>query len=157
MANDRFAFAEFSFEPDTGILTRRHRDLRLPEQTARLLGVLLQRANSVVTREELRQALWPNEEFLDYDQGINVAVNRLRNALRDDPRKPRFLTTIPKRGYRFSGDVKLLPPRQARDLRSVAALELTPEVEEEYLPEPDSPEEELPEDELPEVAPLPAP
>ena len=105
MANDRFAFAEFSFEPDTGILTRRHRDLRLPEQTARLLGVLLQRANSVVTREELRQALWPNEEFLDYDQGINVAVNRLRNALRDDPRKPRFLTTIPKRGYRFSDTI----------------------------------------------------
>src|ERR1700683_938192 len=105
-----FAFAEFTFDSDTGTLTRKNRDSRLPERTARLLTFLLERANTLVTREELRQVLWPNQEFLDYDQGINVAVNRLRQALREDSRNPQFLKTIPKRGYSFCADVKLVAP-----------------------------------------------
>jgi DNA-binding winged helix-turn-helix (wHTH) protein/tetratricopeptide (TPR) repeat protein len=105
MAGRKFAFGEFTFESDTGTLTRRNRGSHLPEQSARLLEVLLERANTLVTRDELRRVLWPSEEFLDYDQGINVAVNRLRNALRDDPRNPLFLLTIPKRGYTFRGEV----------------------------------------------------
>jgi len=109
MTRSQFAFGEFTFDPDTGTLTRRNRGQRLPEQTSRLLAILLERANTLVTREELRRVLWPNEEFLDYDQGINVAVNRLRNALRDDSRSPHFLKTIPKRGYSFSGKVTLIP------------------------------------------------
>lgn len=109
MAKTQFSFGEFTFDPDTGTLTRRNRSQHLPEQTARLLAILLERANTLVTRDELRQALWPNEEFLDYDQGINVAVNRLRNVLRDNSRGPQFLKTIPKRGYSFSGDVTLIP------------------------------------------------
>lgn len=109
MNKSKFAFGEFTFDSDTGTLTRRNRDQRLPEQTARLLAILLERANSLVSRDELRQVLWPNEEFLDYDQGINVAVNRLRTALRDGARGPQFLKTIPKRGYSFSGRVTLIP------------------------------------------------
>jgi len=109
MTESQFAFGEFTFDPDTGKLTRRNRSQHLPEQTARLLAVLLEKANNLVTRDELRQVLWPNEEFLDYDQGINVAVNRLRNALRDDSKSPQFLRTIPKRGYSFSGKVVLIP------------------------------------------------
>ena len=109
MAKSQFAFGEFIFDPDTGTLTRRNRGQHLPEQTARLLAILLERANTLVTRDELRQVLWPNEEFLDYDQGINVAVNRLRNALRDNSRSPQFLKTIPKRGYSFSGEVAVIP------------------------------------------------
>jgi DNA-binding winged helix-turn-helix (wHTH) protein/tetratricopeptide (TPR) repeat protein len=110
IAKSVFAFAEFTFDSDTGTLTRKNRESRLPEQTARLLEVLLERANTLVSREELRQVLWPNQEFLDYDQGINVAVNRLRQALREDSRNPQFLKTIPKRGYSFSADVRLVPP-----------------------------------------------
>jgi DNA-binding winged helix-turn-helix (wHTH) protein/Tfp pilus assembly protein PilF/TolB-like protein len=109
MTKSQFAFGDFTFDPDTGTLTRRHRGQHLPEQTSRLLSILLERANTLVTRDELRQVLWPNEEFLDYDQGINVAVNRLRAALRDDPRSPQFLKTIPKRGYSFSAKVTLVP------------------------------------------------
>jgi len=105
MGSRKFAFGEFIFEAETGTLTRRNRGWHLPEQSARLLEILLVRANTLVSREELRRVLWPNEEFLDYDQGINVAVNRLRNALRDDPRNPQFLQTIPKRGYSFRGEV----------------------------------------------------
>jgi DNA-binding winged helix-turn-helix (wHTH) protein/tetratricopeptide (TPR) repeat protein len=110
IAKSVFAFAEFTFDPDTGTLTRKNRESRLPEQTARLLEVLLERANTLVSREELRQVLWPNQEFLDYDQGINVAVNRLRQALREDSRNPQLLKTIPKRGYSFCADVRLVSP-----------------------------------------------
>ena len=109
MPKQVFAFSEYTFDCDTGTLTRKKRDTRLPEKTARLLEVLLERANTLVSREELRQRLWPGEEFLDYDQGINVAVNRLRNVLRESSRNPQFLRTIPKRGYSFCGDVRVLP------------------------------------------------
>jgi DNA-binding winged helix-turn-helix (wHTH) protein/tetratricopeptide (TPR) repeat protein len=80
-----------------------------------LLAVLLEKANSLVTREELRRALWPDDEYLDYDQGINTAVNRLRSVLRENPKNPQYLKTIPKRGYVFHGKVSLLPdqPSQA--------------------------------------------
>lgn len=109
-----FRFAEFTFDIDTGTLTRKNRDSRLPEKTARLLQILLERANTLVSREELRQVLWPDEQFVDYDQGINVAVNRLRHALREDSRNPQFLKTIPKRGYSFCAEVALVaePPSQ---------------------------------------------
>src|SRR5467141_3379931 len=101
-----FLFAEFRFDSETGTLTRKNRAFHLPEQAAILLEALLKNANHLVSREELRQVLWPDEEFLDYAQGINVAVNRLRHALRDNPRNPRFLKTIPKRGYIFCCEVK---------------------------------------------------
>jgi DNA-binding winged helix-turn-helix (wHTH) protein/Tfp pilus assembly protein PilF len=113
MAKQVFAFAEFTFDAETGTLTRKKRSAHLPEQTALLLEVLLENANQLVSRDELRQVLWPDEEFLDYTQGINVAVNRLRNILRDDPRNPRFLKTIPKRGYSFCGEITVVP-RSAR-------------------------------------------
>ncbi len=108
MAKQVFAFAEFTFDAETGTLSRKKRSSHLPEQTALLLEVLLENANQLVSRDELRQVLWPDEEFLDYTQGINVAVNRLRNILRDDPRNPRFLKTIPKRGYSFCGGVQVI-------------------------------------------------
>src|ERR1700683_1457643 len=119
-----FAFAEFTFDSDTGTLTRKNRDSRLPERTARLLTFLLERANTLVTREELRQVLWPNQEFLDYDQGINVAVNRLRQALREDSRNPQFLKTIPKRGYSFRGEVTEVPVAVAASAVAVEPVEI---------------------------------
>ena len=107
MSKQVFLFAEFTFDPETGSLARKNRALHLPEQTAILLDTLLKNANNLVSRDELRQVLWPDEEFLDYAQGINVAVNRLRHILRDNPRNPRFLQTIPKRGYIFCCEVTL--------------------------------------------------
>jgi len=108
MPRHLYVFAEFAFDPETGTLTRRNRGVHLPEQTALLLEALLTNANNLVSREDLRQVLWPDEEFLDYGQGINVAINRLRNILRDDPKNPRFLKTIPKRGYSFCGEVTVV-------------------------------------------------
>jgi DNA-binding winged helix-turn-helix (wHTH) protein/tetratricopeptide (TPR) repeat protein len=132
MAKQVFTFAEFTFESDTGTLRWKNRRLHLSEQTARLLGVLLRQANSLVSREELRQVLWPGEEFLDYDQGINVAVNRLRTVLREGSRNSHFLKTIPKRGYSFCGEVRLIPldaadsPGLPHRLPVVSAPEPTP-------------------------------
>lgn len=101
-----YTFCEFTFDGETGDLTRKGYVSRLPEQTARLLTVLLERAGTMVTREELQLLLWPEGEFLDHDQGINNAVSKLRLVLRDDPLTPRFIETIPKRGYRFLADVE---------------------------------------------------
>ena len=105
-----YSFSEFKFDTDTGTLTRRSRESRLPEQTARLLQVLLERSNALVSREEIEQALWPEEQFVNHDQGINVAINRLRQILRDNTRNPQFLRTIPKRGYSFCADVRVVLP-----------------------------------------------
>jgi DNA-binding winged helix-turn-helix (wHTH) protein/tetratricopeptide (TPR) repeat protein len=104
----KYAFSEFTFDASTGTLKRRDREQRLPEQSARLLEILLEQANELVTRERLRDALWPDEEFLDYDQGINTAINRLRNSLREGPRTPQYIRTIPKRGYSFHAKVSLV-------------------------------------------------
>jgi len=113
-----YVFAEFAFDPETGTLTRRNRDVHLPEQAALLLEALLKNANSLLSREDLRQVLWPNEEFLDYAQGINVAINRLRNVLRDDPKNPKFLKTIPKRGYSFCCEISIVAKATATSGRS---------------------------------------
>ncbi len=126
-----FAFADFTFDPGTGTLTRKNRSSRLPEKSARLLQALLERPNALVSREELRHVLWPGEEFLDYDQGINVVVNRLRNTLRESSRQADFLKTIPKRGYSFCAEVHLVSAQAAEPPRlkmvpTVPALPLEP-------------------------------
>jgi len=108
MKSSRFAFSAFTFDAAAGVLKRNDHYLRVPPQTLALLTVLLEHAGAVVTREDLRQLLWPDGEFLDYDHAINRAVNFLRTVLRDNPKKPQFIETLPKRGYRFIGDVSYL-------------------------------------------------
>ena len=75
--------------------------LRLPHQSFRVLAMLLEKAGDLVTREELRAELWPAGTLVEYDQRLNAAVNRLREALGDSAEAPRFIETLPKRGYRF--------------------------------------------------------
>ena len=107
--SQRFVFSEFSFDCETCELTRNGRRLRIPDQTARLLTVLLHKEGGLVTREEIRQFLWPDGEFLDHDHSINKNVSQLRAILRDDRNAPRYVETIPKRGYRFLGAVPVVP------------------------------------------------
>src|SRR5262249_49770301 len=71
------------------------------DQPLRVLIALLSKPGEVVTREELRQELWPSDTFVDFEHGLNIAVNKLRQALNDDPDKPRYVETLPRRGYRF--------------------------------------------------------
>jgi DNA-binding winged helix-turn-helix (wHTH) protein/tetratricopeptide (TPR) repeat protein len=106
----KFAFAAFTFDAETGELTRNGRKIRIPSQTAYVLTILLERAGTLITREDMRQLLWPDGEFLDYDDAINRAISHIRLLLRDSSRTPRFIETIPKRGYRFVAEVQVLEP-----------------------------------------------
>src|SRR3984885_719245 len=95
------SFDVFEIDLRAGELRKEGRRVKLQEQPFRVLSLLLQRPGQVVTREELREQLWPADTFVDFDHGLNSAVARLREALRDSADKPRFIETIAKRGYRF--------------------------------------------------------
>ena len=94
-------FGQFGFDPRTGELYTDGKRIRLQEQPSRLLTLLIERPGELVTREELRNKLWPHHTFVDFDHGVNIAVNKLRDALGDAADKPRFIETLPRRGYRF--------------------------------------------------------
>jgi len=82
------------------------RKIKLQVQPFHVLAMLLEQPGEVLTREELRNRLWPADTFVDFDHSLNTAVKKLRQALGDDKAKPRFVETLPKRGYRFIGTVK---------------------------------------------------
>src|SRR5579863_4558944 len=90
--------------------------IRVQQQPLKLLEILLEHPGEVVTREELRSRVWPNESFGDFDQALNIAIGKLRSALGDSAENARFIETLPKRGYRFIADVSVLdadaPPRR---------------------------------------------
>src|SRR5687768_2742436 len=77
--------------------------VRLQEQPFEILRMMLERPGAVVTRDELRRRLWPDGTFVDFEHSLNAAVKRLRAALGDDADNPRFVETLPRRGYRFIG------------------------------------------------------
>jgi DNA-binding winged helix-turn-helix (wHTH) protein len=83
--------------------------IRLQEQPFQILQLLLDRPGAVITRDELRDRLWPNGTFVDFEHSLNAAVKRLRAALGDDAREPRYIETLPRRGYRWIAAV--LPRR----------------------------------------------
>ena len=82
--------------------------IRVQQQPMKLLEILLEHQGEVVTREELRSRVWPNESFGDFDQALNIAIGKLRSALGDSADSPRFIETLPKRGYRFIADVSVV-------------------------------------------------
>ncbi len=97
--------------------------IRVQQQPLKLLGVLLERPGEVVTREELRSRVWPDESFGDFDQAVNIAIAKLRSALGDSAENPRYIETLPKRGYRFIADVSFVDADgQIRRPESAAAL-----------------------------------
>ena len=91
------------FELDTGLASSRKGGLkvRLPGQSFQVLTLLVEHAGEVVTREELQQRLWCTDTFVDFDAGLNNAIKKLRDALGDSADTPRFIETLPRRGYRF--------------------------------------------------------
>lgn len=103
-------FDIFEVDLRAGELRKEGRLVKLQEQPLRVLSLLLERSGEVVTRDELRQNLWPADTFVDFDHGLNSAVARLRQALRDSAEKPRLIETVAKRGYRFIGSLDDAPP-----------------------------------------------
>ena len=97
-----------SFEADlrSGELRKYGVKLKLSGQPFQVLAILLQRPGEVVTREELHQALWPSDTYVDFDHGLNTAINKVRAVLGDSGSNPKYLETLPRRGYRFMAAVK---------------------------------------------------
>src|SRR5215469_11348243 len=110
-------FGVFELELHTGELRKHGIRVKLQDQPLRVLQVLLERPGETVTREELRRRIWPDGTFVDFDQSLNRAVNKLREALGDGAGIPRFIETLPRRGYRFIAPVDRTPkPEPNRSL-----------------------------------------
>jgi len=102
-------FADFKLDPSAEELRRNGSVVRLQRQPLQLLTYLAQHSGEVVTREELRQLLWRDDTFVDFDNGLNAAINKVREALGDSAENPRFVETLPRRGYRFIARVEATP------------------------------------------------
>ena len=101
----RVRFGVFELDLRTGELRKRGLRIRLQEQPFQVLAMLLEKPRELVTREELRQRLWTADTFVDFDHGLNKAINKIRGALGDSAASPRFIETVARRGYRFIADV----------------------------------------------------
>jgi len=100
-----FRFKDFEFDPHAGELRNKRQHVRLGERSLRVLLMLVEHPGKVVTREELRQTIWPGNTFVDFEDGLNHAVKNLREALGDSAEHPRFVETLPRHGYRFIAPV----------------------------------------------------
>jgi cholera toxin transcriptional activator len=103
-----YCFGIYELDAVNGELRRDgNEQLRLRDQALRILLMLLERPRDLVTRDELRERLWSSDTFVDFDHGLNTAINQLRNALGDSAASPRFIQTVPRRGYRFIAPVEV--------------------------------------------------
>ena len=126
-----FRFGFFEVDTRSGELRRQGSKINLQEQPFQVLVLLLERPGEVVTRDELSKRLWPQNTFVDFERGLNKAINKLRAALRDHAEKPCFIETLPLRGYRFIAPVENLAkvrdrsrPQNAPQIDSLAVLPL---------------------------------
>src|SRR6201999_4052179 len=107
-------FDRYRVEVSSGELLKEGRKVRLQPQPFQLLVLLLRNAGRVVSREEIQRELWPGDTFVDFDHGLAAAVNKVRDALCDSADNPKFVETLPRRGYRFVGKVEPEPPVEIR-------------------------------------------
>jgi TolB-like protein/DNA-binding winged helix-turn-helix (wHTH) protein len=127
-------FGVFELDLRSGELQRQGRKIRLEGQPVQVLICLLENPGELVTREELHRKLWPADTFVDFEQGLNAAVKRLRQALNDSADNPRFVETLPRRGYRF-----IAPMQAVAGTGDGSAVQLAAAVTE-VPPTPDLPE-----------------
>ncbi len=112
-AGKRWRFGVFEADSATGELRRKGMRVRLHAQPFQVLAMLLERPGEMLTREEISRVLWPEGTFVDFDHGVNSAVNRLREALGDRAANPRFVETLARRGYRFVAPVEVVGSAEA--------------------------------------------
>jgi DNA-binding winged helix-turn-helix (wHTH) protein len=103
-------FGVFEVDLRAGEVRKQGLKVRLQEQPFQVLAMLLEHPGEVVTREELQKRLWPADTFVDFDHGVNTAINKIREALGDSADNPRFVETLHRRGYRFIYPVESLTP-----------------------------------------------
>src|SRR5207245_8478191 len=117
-------FGDFEADFRTQELRKQGVRVKLPRQSFQILQKLLERPGELVTRDELHQALWPGDTFVDFDHGVNNSVKRIRDALGDSPDAPRYIETLPRLGYRFVGSIDELPAVHAPVLSAQARAEV---------------------------------
>ncbi len=112
----RYRFGPFELDPAEGSLARNGTGIKLQDLPYRLLVMLVERPGEIVTREEVRERLWPENTFVEFDNSLGVAIRKVRDALNDDAEAPRYVETVPRRGYRFLAPVRFLEPVRSPDL-----------------------------------------
>ena len=127
-------FGVFEVDLRAGELRKQGVKIKLQEQPFHLLQMLLEHPGEIVTREELRGRIWPADTFVDFDQGLNNAIKRLRESLSDSPENPRFIETIPRHGYRFIANLGVTPG-QIKSLAVLPLENLSRDPEQEYFAE----------------------
>ncbi len=128
-------FGVYEVDLRAGELRKQGFRIRLREQSFQVLTILLEHPGDLVTRKELSKRLWPDGTFVDFEQGLNAAVNRLREALGDSPEKPRFIETLARRGYRFIASLAPSPGGHIRSLAVMPLENLSRDPEQEYFAE----------------------
>jgi cholera toxin transcriptional activator len=109
-----FRFGMFELDSDTGELRKEGKSRpRIRDQALQILIMLLEKSDDLVSRDELRERLWPADTFVDFDHGLNTAINQVRTALGDSAANPKFIQTLPRRGYRFIGPVQIVAREDA--------------------------------------------
>ena len=116
-------FGAFELDLRTHELRKHGVKVGLPEQSIQILAMLVKRSGEVVPREEIRKRLWPNDTIVEFDHSINAAINRLRGALGDEAAMPRYIETLPRRGYRFLIPVECMEPASPPSASAAAAAE----------------------------------
>ena len=120
-------FGLFELDTRLGELRRQGKRVRVQEQPFQILTALLERPGEIVSREELRQRLWPNDTFVDFDHSLNTAVNKMREVLGDSATSPRFVETVARKGYRFIAPVERTGTARPGDFAAVEAADLPPQ------------------------------
>jgi len=134
-----FEFGDFKLDCDRLELWRAGRSLKLERKPMELLILLASREGDLVTRAEIAERLWGNEVFVDTEHGINTAIRKVRQALRDHPEQPRFVQTVMGRGYRFIGPVVEIKPSSTESARHPAEIATSTVVPARAAAAPDSP------------------
>jgi DNA-binding winged helix-turn-helix (wHTH) protein len=106
LSEGRLSFDAYHVDLRTGELRKHGRKIRLAGRPFQILALLLEQSGELVTRKELQRRLWPADTFVDFEHGVNAAIQTLRRALCDSHKNPRYIETLPRRGYRFIGAVE---------------------------------------------------
>src|SRR6476646_3230689 len=99
--NGRLRFGDYELDSRAGKLLRDGRPVKIQPQPLRVLGILAERPGEIVSREQLRDRIWGDATFVEFDQGLNYCIRQIRIALRDEASEPVYIETLPKQGYRF--------------------------------------------------------